>query len=63
MSILIMVLIVKTIIFKIKYKISGFRACHSPNGLMPKLRKVQMGLARKTQFFWAYKIKPKPGNS
>ena len=63
MSILIIVLIVRTIIFKLKYKISGFQADPSLNGLRPKIPKAQMGLARKAQSFWAYKTKPKPGNS
>ena len=47
MLILIMVFIAKTIIFKLKYKILGFRAGLSPNGLRPKISKAQMGLARK----------------
>ena len=51
MSILIMILIARTIIFKLKYKISGFRAGPSPNGFRPKNPKAQMGLAQKTQFF------------
>lgn len=63
MSILIMVLIVETIIFKLKYKIPGFRTDPSPKGLRPKIPKNQMGLAFKTQFFGAYKTKHKPGNS
>lgn len=63
MLIIIMVLIVKTIIFKLKYKISGFRTGPSPNGLRPKIPKDQMGLARKAQFFGAYKTKLKSGNS
>ena len=42
-----MVLIVKTIIFKIKYKILGFWAGPSPNGLRLKIPKAQMRLTRK----------------
>ena len=57
-----MVLIARMIIFKLKYKVSGFQAGPSPNGLRPKISKTQMGLARKAQFFFAYKTKPKPDN-
>ena len=53
MSTLIIVLIQKMIKFKLKYKILGFRI--GPNqmdiGLRPRISKVQMNLARKTQFF------------
>ena len=52
MSILIMISIIRTTIFKLKYKVSGFRAGPNPNGLRPKIPKAQMGLARKVQFFW-----------
>ena len=51
MSILIIVLIVRTIIFKLKYKISGFGTGPSPNGLRPKIPKAEMGLTRKARFF------------
>lgn len=45
MSILIIVLIARTIIFKLKYKILDFRVEHSRNGLRPKIAKLQMDLA------------------
>lgn len=45
MSILIIVLIARTIIFKLKYKILGFRAEHSRKGLRPKIAKAQVDLA------------------
>ena len=57
-----MVLIARTIIFKVKYKISGFRTNPSPNKLRPKIAEAQMGLARKPKKIWAYKTKPKSDN-
>ena len=45
MSILIMILIAKTILFKVKYKISGFRVDPSLNKLNSKILKEQIGLA------------------
>ena len=45
MSILIMVLIARTIIFKVKYKILGFRAGPNPNKLRPKIPETQIDLA------------------
>ena len=60
MSVLIMVLIVKTIIFKLEYKILDFRAGSNPNGLKPKIPKAQMDLARNAQFFGLIKLSPNP---
>ena len=45
-----MFLIAKTIIFKLKYKILGFRADPSLNEFRPKIPKVQMSVARKPNF-------------
>ena len=42
-----MVLIARMIIFKLKYKVSGFQAGPNPNGLRSKITKAQMGLSRK----------------
>ena len=39
-----MVLIARTITFKLKYKILGFRADPSLNGFRSKISKSQMGL-------------------
>ena len=50
MSILIMVSITGTIIFKLKYKILGFRTGPTPNGLRLKIPKTQMGLVRNAHF-------------
>ena len=50
-----MTLISKMIIFKLKYKILGFRAGPSPNGVRPKI-------PERPTFLWTYKTKPKPGN-
>ena len=54
MSILIIVLIVRTIIFKLKYKISGFQSGSSPNGLRPKWAYPE----RSNLFFELIKLKP-----
>lgn len=58
MLILIIVLIRRTIIFKLKYKISGFRVGPSSNGVRSKISEVQMGLVRKTQIFGLIKLSP-----
>ena len=60
MSILIIVLIARTTIFLVKYKILGFRAGSSRNRLRPKIPKAQIGLARKTYFFELIKLSPNP---
>lgn len=57
-----MVLIARTIIFKLRYKILGFQTGLIPNGLRPKILKAQMDLVRKIQFFLTYKTKPKSNN-
>ena len=41
MSILIMVLIIRMIIFKLKYKVLGIRTRPIPNGFMSKIPKIK----------------------